>query len=213
MRARVVGVLRRFPTVPSDAAGVVVADTSALAAALDAIQPGQGEANELWLETRAQGGLRAALRAGPLAQLSSSFRADAERSLRSDPIARGVLGTLEAAAVIGLVLAVIGLLVALAGGGRDLRLARDLSEQGIGPRGLRRELRLRFAIASVAGVVVGLVVGVALIGLAVAGVRVALGPAEPPVIAVVPVGALALLACVALVAFGVAGSFGGVAER
>ena len=213
VRARVVGIVRRFPTVSSDAAGIVVADSAALGAVLDAAQPGQGQANELWLDTRAPGRLRASLGAGVLAQLSSAFRADLKHELSSDPIARGVLGTLESAAVVGLLLAVIGLLAALLGGGRDARLSQDLLEQGFGPRGLRRELRLRFAIASLVGVTAGTAVGVALVGLAVSGVRAALGPADPPVIAVVPAGALALLAVASLASLTLAGGLGTARQR
>jgi hypothetical protein len=213
LRAKLVGVVRRFPTIAAGAAGVVVADADALDAALDAAQPGQGRANELWVATPAPDRLRAALGSGPLTQLSGSFRSDIEHRLRSDPIARGVLGTLLSAAAVGLALAVVGMLAALIGGGREPRLAADLSEQGIGPRGLRRELRLRFAIASVSGVVSGALVGIALIGLAVAGVRAAFGPTQPTVIAVLPLGALLLFVVVALGALAAAGALLTVRQR
>src|SRR5207344_2617365 len=56
---RVVGVLSRFPTLPADSAGFVVADEATLAAALDAQLPGQGRADELWIGTGHLAGLRA----------------------------------------------------------------------------------------------------------------------------------------------------------
>ena len=151
--ARVVGVLSRFPTLPADSAGFVIADEPTLAAALDAQLPGQGRPDELWIGTAHLAGLRAALGSGALAQLDSSFRVDIDHQLRDAPVARGVLGTLIAATALSAVLAVVGLLAALLGGVRDERVESDLTEQGVGPRGLRAELRVRLALASLLGVV------------------------------------------------------------
>ena len=191
--ARVVGVLTRFPTLPSDSAGFVVADEATLAAALDAQLPGQGRPDELWIRTGNLAGLRAALGRGTLAQLDSSFRVDIENQLQDAPVARGVLGTLIAATALSVVLAVIGLLTALLGGVRDARVESDLREQGVGPRGLRAELRVRLALASLLGVVVGVAIAVLLTRLAVASVRAAGAVADPrpPVVTVVPWAALA----------------------
>jgi len=191
--ARVVGVLRRFPTLPSDAAGFVIADEATLAAALDAQLPGQGRADELWIGTRHLERLRAALGSGALTQLDSSFRVDLDHQLRDAPVARGVLGTLPAATALSVVLAVVGLLAALSGGARDERVESDLEEQGVGPRGLRAELRVRLALASVLGVVIGLGIAVLLTRLAVASVRAvgAVAYPRPPVVTVVPWAALA----------------------
>ena len=191
--ARVVGVLTRFPTIPSDSAGFVVADEATLAAALDAQLPGQGRADELWIGTAHLAGLRAALGSGTLAELDSSFRVDIEHQLRDAPVARGVLGTLIAATALSAVLAVVGLLAALLGGVRDERVESDLQEQGVGPRGLRAELRVRLALASLLGVVVGAGIAVLLTRLAVASVRAAGAVADPspPVVPVVPWAALA----------------------
>ena len=58
--AQVAGVVTRFPTVAAGSAGLVVADQAQLASALDAQLPGQGRADELWIETRRPGRLRAA---------------------------------------------------------------------------------------------------------------------------------------------------------
>ncbi len=192
--ARVVGVLTRFPTLPSDSAGFVVADEATLAAALDAQLPGQGRADELWIGTGHLAGLRAALGSGPLAQLDSSFRVDIDHQLQDAPVARGVLGTLIAATALSVVLAVVGLLAALLGGVRDERVESDLTEQGVGPRGLRAELRVRLALASLLGVVVGVGIAVLLTRLAVASVRAAgtVADPSPPVLTVVPWAALAI---------------------
>jgi hypothetical protein len=191
--AHVVGVLSRFPTLTSDSAGFVIADEATLAAALDAQLPGQGRADELWISTGHLAGLRAALGSGTLAQLDSSFRIDLDHQLRDAPVARGVLGTLIAATALSVLLAVVGLLTALLGGARDEQSSSDLTEQGVGPRGLRAELRVRLALASVLGVVAGLGIAVLLTRLAVASVRAAGAVADPrpPVVSVVPWAALA----------------------
>ncbi len=191
--ARVVGVLSRFPTVPSDSAGFIIADEPTLAAALDAQLPGQGRPDELWIGTAHLAGLRAALDSGALAQLDSSFRVDIDHQLRDAPVARGVLGTLIAATALSVVLAVVGLLAALLGGVRDERVESDLQEQGVGPRGLRAELRVRLVLASLLGVIVGVGIAVLLTRLAVASVRAAgtVADPSPPVVTVVPWTALA----------------------
>ena len=205
--ARVVGVLSRFPTLPPDAAGFVVADEATLAAALDAQLPGQGRADELWIGTGHPDRLRAALGSGPLAQLDSSFRLDLEHQLRDAPVARGVLGTLIAATVLSVVLAVVGLLAALFGAARDGRVESDLREQGVGPRGLRAELRVRLTLVSVLGVVAGLALAVLLTRLAVASVRSvgAVASPRPPAVTVVPWAALAAWGAGTLVVLAIAG--------
>jgi hypothetical protein len=135
----------------------------------------------------------AALDSGTLAQLDSSFRVDVDQQLLGAPVARGVLGTLIAATALSVVLAVVGLLTALLGGARDRRAESDLTEQGVGPRGLRAELRVRLTLASVLGVIVGLGITVLLTRLAVASVRAAgtVADPRPPVVTVVPWAALA----------------------
>jgi hypothetical protein len=59
-----------------------------------------------------------------------------------------VLGTLVVLTALSAVLAAMGLLVALLGATRDERLESDLEAQGVGPRGLQAELRVRLALAS-----------------------------------------------------------------
>ena len=206
--ARVVGVLGRFPTIEGDSAGFVIADEATLAAALDAQLPGQGRPDELWISTGHLARLRAALGSGTLAQLDSSFRIDIDQQLRDAPVARGVLGTLIAATVLSVVLAVVGLLTALLGGARDTRAESDLSEQGVGPRGLRAELRVRLALASVLGVIAGLGIAVLLTRLAVASVRAAgtVADPSPPVVTVVPWAELAAWGAGALAVLALAGA-------
>src|SRR5207247_1169729 len=153
--ARVVGVLRRFPTLAADAGGFVVAAQAQLAGAVDAAEPGAGRPNELWLASADPDRLRRALTSLRFRELSSTFRADVEHALRSDPVASGILGGLVAAAAISLVIACLGLVVVLVGSGRDPALERDLAAQGLGPRALRADLRLRAAAIAGLGVLGG----------------------------------------------------------
>ena len=200
--ARVAGVVRRFPTLAAGSAGWVVADEAQLASALDAQLPGQGRADELWIETRKPGRLRAAVSRGPLVKLSSAFRADVQRDLRSGAIARGVLGTLIAASVVSELLAILGVLTAFVGSGRDRAVERDLAIQCLGQRGLARELRLRVLLAATLGVGAGLVLAVILTGLTVVSVRATttLAAPDPPLVAVAPWGELAVWCLTALAA-------------
>jgi hypothetical protein len=84
-------------------------------------------------------------------------------------------------------LTVIGLLATLLGPGRDLRAERDYSEQGLGQAAIRAELQVRMAVATVAGVLAGVVLALLLTRLAVSSVRAALIAApQPPLVTVVP---------------------------
>jgi hypothetical protein len=207
VRARVVGVLRRFPTLAPGAAGFVVADEATLASALDAQLPGQGQADELWIASRHLEPLRTALSAGPFSQLAAAYRVDIQARLRGAPIAKAVLGTLSAATVLAAVLALLGLLVSMRGGAREERVERDLEAQGVGPAGLRRELRVRLLVTAGLGVAVGVVIAVLLTRLAVATVRAAgtVAVPRPPLVTVEPWGALVLWAAVVLAALAAAG--------
>jgi len=191
--AVVVGVLRRFPTVPAGSAGFVIADGPTLEGALDAQLPGQGRPDELWISTRDAGPLRAALATGPLSELTTTFRSDIQSGLAHAPIGRAVLGTLEAAAALAAGLAIIGLLVALSGALRNARVEDDLAGQGAGPGWMRAELRLRLSLAAVIGVVAGTVIALLLTPLALSSVQAAstLSVPTPPLITVTPGLALA----------------------
>ncbi len=205
--ARVVGVVRRFPTVPAGSAGFVIADEPTLAGALDAADPGQGEPDELWIATRHTGRLRALVARPLYAQLSLSVRAQIERGLRAEPISRAIVGTLLAAAGLCALLAVVGLLVAMLGAARDERIEFDLVALGVGPSGIRRELRLRLALAALAGVCAGVLIGVLITRLAVVTVRASGSGTvpHPALVTVAPWGQLAVWAIVAGVALGAAG--------
>jgi hypothetical protein len=198
--ARVIGVLRRFPTIPAGDAGFVIADERTLAAALDAQLPGQGRSDELWISTSHPRPLQTVLASSQFSQFAASFRGQIEHGLRTAPVSRAVLRTLLAAAVLSGALTIVGLLVALLGGARDERVELDLIAQGVGPRGLRAELRLRLALAAAIGVVVGLGIGLLLTRLAVTTVRAAGAVAvpQPPLVTVAPWAQLLLWGAAAL---------------
>jgi hypothetical protein len=187
LQARIVGVIKRFPTVDPGAAGVIVADQRALSDALDAQLPGQGRTDELWISSSRSRPLQAALDHGSLSQLDSSFRTATETALRRQPLASGVMGTLLAAGTVGAALAVLGMLLIVGGPLRDRGVESDLEAQGVGPRGLRRELRLRLVLASALGVWPGLLIAVLIDRLAVATVGATeSGTPQPPLVTVVP---------------------------
>jgi hypothetical protein len=200
--ARVAGVIKRFPTVPAGSAGFVVADEQTLAGALDAQLPGQGRADDLWVSSRNLAPLRAALDTPALASLQAQYRQRIERGLRDAPVARAVLGTLVAAAALSAALAIVGLLAALLGPGRDARTERDLVDQGASPRAVRSQLRLQAVITSALGVVAGAAIALILARLAVDTIRAvaALTSGAPPLVTVDPAGELILWSVAGLAA-------------
>jgi hypothetical protein len=180
--ARVVGTVRRFPSVHGD---VVVADAGSLATAMNADSPGSAVANEVWLWARDPARAQRALHRPPFDTLQLSSRRDLERSLRTEPLARGVLLTLEGAAVIALALALVGLLLGLVADLRDESgELLDLEAQGASPRTLQRHLRLRTFLLAGLALVGGVATGAILSGLVVRVVALtAQGTApEPPLV-------------------------------
>lgn len=168
----VVGTVRRIPTVDED---VVIADGATLTTAL---APGSGTANEAWLDAapgRADA-VAAALRRPPFNTLEVTAHDALLADLRSEPLARGTLLTLAAAALAALGLALAGLLLVVVSDLRDERGELfDLEAQGAGPNMLRQHLRLRTAFVAVFGLVGGIATGVALAALVVALVTLTAG--------------------------------------
>ena len=165
--ARVAAVAERFPGARED---FVVADRRLLGTALNAARPGIAIPNEVWLgadteQRRAE--LAAELGRAPYNVLTVDSRAELEQSLRNDPLARGTLLTLLAAALVALGLALVGVLLGVVSDVRDERgELQDLEAQGARPALLRRVVRLRSLVVVVVGVVGGLATA-ALLGLLV----------------------------------------------
>lgn len=165
--ARVAAVAERFPGAGDD---FLVADRALLGTALNAARPGIAVANEVWLgaETAPEReALAVTLSRPPYDVLTVESRADLERSLRDDPLARGTLLTLLAAALVALGLALVGVLLGVVSDVRDERgELDDLEAQGARPALLRRVVRLRSLVVVAVGVTGGLATAV-LLGLLV----------------------------------------------
>ena len=127
------------------------------------------------------------MKQGSLSQLTAAYRADIDRGLRSDPVASGVAHTLLVAGGAAILLALLGMLLVLAGPLRSPRIHTDLEAQGVGPRGLRRELRVRFGTACLLGIWPGLLIALVLDRLTVAAVGAyESGTGDPSLITIVP---------------------------
>jgi hypothetical protein len=202
--ARIVGTLRRFPSVDGD---IVVADRTNAATILDTRSPGLGTTDELWLNVPAatEASAAATLARAPFTQLSVSSRADTLAQLRADPLARGSLLTLAGTAAVALLLALVGLLLSVVGDVRDDRGELfDLEAQGASPATIRAHLRLRALLVASFGVLGGIALGAILTSLVIALVSVtaAASRPEPPLRLVLdlPWLALAAVLCVGVAA-------------
>jgi hypothetical protein len=184
LAGRVVATVRRVPTIEGDA---VLADGPTVATALNAVAPGGGATNEVWLEgsQQSESRLELDLRRPPFDVLQITSRRAVQAELRSEPLARGTLFTLTGAALLALALALVGLLLCVL---TDLRDERgelfDLEAQGASPELLQRHLRLRSALVSVFGLGGGLATGAVLAVLIVSLVTLTAGAglAEPPLL-------------------------------
>jgi hypothetical protein len=183
LRVRVVGVAERFPSVAGD---FVVADRELAATALNADRPGAAVSNEVWLEVREDRRAAVAqLKAPPFSVLDVQSQEALLADLRGNPLARGTLLTLVGAAAIALALALVGLLLVIVTGLRDdAGELLDLESQGLEPRALRHQLRLRTGSVAAFGLLGGLVAGLALAVLVVDFVSLTAGAAaaEPPLV-------------------------------
>jgi predicted lysophospholipase L1 biosynthesis ABC-type transport system permease subunit len=166
--ARIVGVVKRFPSIVGDA---VIADRVTAATTLDTRSPGLGTTNELWLNSTVR---------PSVPQLTVQSRADTLAQLQADPLARGALLTLAGTAAVALLLALVGLLLAVVGDMRDDRGELfDLEAQGASPATIRAHLRLRALLVAVFGILGGLALGAILSVLVISLVSVTAGSAKP----------------------------------
>jgi ABC-type antimicrobial peptide transport system permease subunit len=183
LRAQVVAVARRFPTLQGDFA---VADEALAFTAMNAAKPGAARTNEIWIGAPGSAtadDVSAALRQPPFDVLAVSSRRALEAELSGDPLSRGALIILGGAALGSVLLALLGLWLLLAADVRDERGELfDLEAQGAGPGLLRRHLRLRGGLVAALGLAGGLGASVALAALVVAIVTVTAnaGGGEPP---------------------------------
>ncbi len=184
---RVAGVVERFPGTSGD---VVVGDRAALATAANSAAPGTARESEVWLDLAGSStaAVDAAFAERPLDTLATTTRAELEADARRDPLARGTLLALEAAALLALVLAAIGLALAVRSDLRDDRgELYELEALGASPALLRRVVRSRALAVALAGLVAGVLIGLVLVRLVTRVVSVTArgGFAEPPLVATV----------------------------
>jgi hypothetical protein len=175
VNVRVAGAARRFPTTSGD---FVVFDRSRLETALNSSVPGSAVSDEAW----ASGGpgLTARLRQSAPSSVRVTSRRAVEHELRSDPLARGSLLVLGAAALLALVLSLFGLALTVAVELRDESGELfDLETQGMGPAALRRQVRLRAGAVLLVGLVGGLLLGAVLALGVVKGLAVSANSTTP----------------------------------
>ena len=175
VNVQIAATARLFPSLSGD---FVVADRSRLETAFNAAVPGSALANEAWVAGGP--GLAASLAdAAPVPVRVTSRRAR-EAELRDDPLARGSLLVLAAAAVAALALSLVGLALTIAVDLRDeAGELFDLETQGLGPAGLRRHLRLRALSVLAAGILGGLAIGAALTLAVVEALAVSANSTDP----------------------------------
>ena len=168
VQGRVVGVARHFPSVDGD---LVVADLPTWLSAANTVEPGTATASEVWLGAKT-------LPHYPSLAVTSQRATLA--ALRTDPLARGSLALLLAAAIVGLVLAAVGVLLGVVGDRRDdSGDLFDLSAQGVTPAELRRHLLLRAQTVAAVGIAGGIAAGAVVSALVVAVVAVTAGAGTP----------------------------------
>ncbi|HZC31044.1 MAG TPA: FtsX-like permease family protein, partial [Gaiellaceae bacterium] len=168
VEGRIVGVARYFPSVSGD---LVVADLPTWLAAANTAAPGTATASELWVDSSTPPHV-------PSLTVTSQ-RATAAAS-RADPLARGSLTLLAAAAAVALALAIVGVLMSVVGDRHDESGELfDMSAQGATPADLRRHLVLRALSVAAVGIAGGLAAGAIVSALVVSIVTVTAGAGTP----------------------------------
>jgi hypothetical protein len=194
----VAGIVSRFPGATGE---TVLGDRVALDTAINTVVPGGARENEVWLDVAPDraAAVASALARPPFRALATTVQKDVETEARRDPLARGTLLALVGSALVALVLASLGLALAVRADLRDDRGEHyDLEAQGSSPAFLRRVVRTRAATLSVVGLVAGIATGLGLLALVTRVVSVTAGgqAADPPLAVVVD--PLLVLAGVAL---------------
>jgi hypothetical protein len=179
--AQIVGVARRFPTVTGGLPFAIV-DESRFATALDSDAPGTGTPGELWLSVpqHAAGAVDAALERPPLVAVAVTSRRELAAEARRDPLARGIVYTLDAVALVTAALALLGFAVALLSELQDERRDFfDLEAQGVAPPTLIAHLRIRALALASFGLAGGCLLGIVLSRLVVSLVKLSAQTSAP----------------------------------
>lgn len=191
--ARVVGTARRAVTIAGGP--FALADASALRDALDAVQPGRGTVDELWVTADGADPAATARALHAVGGGRIQTQAGERRRLAANPTARALRRTLAPAAIAALALALLGVLTAAGATLRDGAAAHaDLEADGTGPSALRRLVATQLAAVVVTGVAAAAALTAALVPLIVPVARAGDPPAHPPLHTVLPSTLPALVA-------------------
>jgi hypothetical protein len=207
LRVRPVGTTTRFPSIP-DPGPVLVLDYAPLRLAINTQQPGAGQPNQLLLGTPSDARtaeVLTALQQGAYPRLVIASRPDIEAARANDPFAIGVVWGLVVGAIAGLLLSLLGVLLATASELRDERAELwELEAQGTTPRALVRLVVLRTLAMCLAGTLTGVAMGIALGWFVASSVGVgAEGSApNPPLALVAPWAFIAATGAALLVVIG-----------
>jgi hypothetical protein len=209
IRIKPVGVLSEFPTIV-DRDRLVIVDLQPLLLAMNAHDPGTGVPNQVLIGTPSDertAEVAAALGRGSFPPLLIQSRPASEEAGAADPFGLGIVWGLAVGAGAGLLLSVLGVLLAAAAELRDERgELYELESQGSTPRALTGLVVLRTVALCAVGTLTGIVVGVGL-GWVVAssiGVGGEGATAVPALVLVAPWGPMVALAVALLVLLGVA---------
>lgn len=160
-----VGVTTLFPSIV-DPGRLVVVDLQPLLLAMNAHDPGTGVPNQVLLGTPSDARTAevvAALGRDPFPPLVVLSRPTVEDERANDPFAIGIVWGLAIGAIAGLLLSLLGVLLAAASELRDERGELwELEAQGTTPRSLTSLVVLRTVAMCAVGTVTGIVLGVAL---------------------------------------------------
>lgn len=196
--ARIVAVLPRMPTLgPS----FLVADRSAVISLVNRTAPGTAPVSQLWVAAPSStlSEVRRVLSGPGASSTSVSYRADLAQTARTDPVATRFLVLLVASALVALLLALVGVAMAIRADGEQSAAEQFALElDGWPPRRIRRLLLLRWLAALAVALPIGVAGGLVLAAVSVRTLLPlgdgAAGVAPPPRLVVVTPGSVLVLA-------------------
>jgi predicted lysophospholipase L1 biosynthesis ABC-type transport system permease subunit len=175
--ARVVGVVRHFPTVHGN---VVVADRQWVATALNANDPGPPFYNEIWLNAQHPQQVAQELGRRPFVGMKVDSRTSVTDESKAASLVRAARDLFLIGAIAAVALAVLGMALAATS---DVRARRweilDLRGQGADHQWIARFVRRRLVVSCAFAGVVGAVAGVALLFATVSLLRIAADFRQP----------------------------------
>ena len=188
LEVKVVETADRFPALGDPNGRFIVVDLAPLLVALDGVAPGSGHPNEAWLTAADPATLERVQRelgGEPFRATFVRSRADLAAASLADPFAGAFLAALMAAAIVGLILALLGVVISIRADAADATgELRDLSALGLPEPSLRAIVAGRALVLAFAGVTSGLILGAVLVilGTAATGLAADVRPPVPPLV-------------------------------